>query len=153
MEALVPAFLLAVLTQLGERPALLTAILSDRFGRPLTVALAAGLAQGAGNALAALAGLALAPTLISNAQSLFLAIALLMAGLSGLWRVKLKSRLDNWQLGPLFTPLIAIFFLTLGGNTQFFTLALAVRGEPWFAAAGAGLGRSRCASSPPYSAN
>ena len=140
MEAIVPAFLLAVLTQLGDRPALLTAILADRYGRPLTVALAAGLAHAGGNALAALAGLALAPILISNAQSLFLAMALLLAGFSGLWRVKLPSRLDNWHLGPLFTPLLGVFILALGGNTPFFTLALAVRGEPWVAAAGASLG-------------
>jgi len=140
MEAIVPAFLLAVLTQLGERPALLTAILSDRYGRPLTVALAAGLAHAGGNALAALAGLALAPILISNAQSLFLALALLMAGFSGLWRVKLPSRLESWHLGSLLTPLFGVFILALGGNTQFFTLALATRGEPWFAAAGAALG-------------
>jgi putative Ca2+/H+ antiporter (TMEM165/GDT1 family) len=140
MEALVPAFLLAVLTQLGDRPALLTAILADRHGRPLTVALAAGLAHGGGNALAALAGKAVAPTLTPNMQALMLAIALLMAGLGGLWRARLPSRLEAWHLGSLFTPLLGVFILALGGNTQFFTFALATRGEPWFAAAGAALG-------------
>ncbi|RYD54451.1 MAG: TMEM165/GDT1 family protein [Sphingomonadales bacterium] len=140
MEALVPAFLLAVLTQLGERPALLTAILSDRFGRPLTVALAAGLAHAAGNALAALAGMSMAPILTPNAQSLLLALALLMAGFGGLWRVKPPGRLERWHLGSLFTPLLGIFVLAFGDRTQFFTLALATRGEPWFAAAGAALG-------------
>ncbi|RYY23894.1 MAG: hypothetical protein EOP62_18550 [Sphingomonadales bacterium] len=140
MEAIVPAFLLAVLTQLGDRPALLTAILSDRYGRPLTVALAAGLAHAGGNALAAFAALSIAPIMTPNAQSLFLALALLMAGFGGLWRVKLPSRLDKWHLGSFFTPLLGVFVLALGGNTQFFTLALATRGEPWFAAVGAALG-------------
>ncbi|MES2988439.1 MAG: TMEM165/GDT1 family protein [Pseudomonadota bacterium] len=140
MEALVPAFLLAVLTQLGDRSALLTAILSDRYGRPLTVALMAGLAQGGGNVLAALAGLSMAPILTPNAQSLLLAVALLMAGFGGLWRVKLPSRLESWHLGSLLTPLLGVFILSLGDRTQFFTLALATRGEPWFAAAGASLG-------------
>ncbi|MBX3565714.1 MAG: TMEM165/GDT1 family protein [Sphingomonas sp.] len=140
MEALVPAFLLAVLTQLGDRPALLTAILADRYGRPLTVAVMAGLAHAGGNAIAAFAGLTMAPMLTPNAQSLLLALALLMAGFGGLWRVKLPSRLEAWHLGSLFTPLLGVFVLALGDRTQFFTLALATRGEPWFAAAGAGLG-------------
>ncbi|RYE02798.1 MAG: hypothetical protein EOP61_07205 [Sphingomonadales bacterium] len=140
MEALVPAFLLAVLTQLGDRPAWLTAILADRYGRPLTVALAAGLAQAGGNAFAALAGLSMAPILTPNAQSLLLAVALLMAGISGLWRVKAPNRLDDWHLGSIVTPSLGVFALALGGNTQFFTLALATRGEPWFAAAGSALG-------------
>jgi putative Ca2+/H+ antiporter (TMEM165/GDT1 family) len=140
MEALVPAFLLAVLTQLGERPAMLTAILADRYGRPLTVALGAGLAHAGGNAIAALAGKAMAPILTPNAQSLLLAIALVMGGLGGLWRVKAPGRLEGWHLGSLLTPLLGIFVLALGDRTQFFTLALATRGEPWFAAAGAALG-------------
>lgn len=140
MEAIVPAFLLAVLTQLGDRPAMLTAILADRYGRPLTVALAAGLAHAGGNALAALVGMSMAPILTPNAQSLLLAIALLMAGFGGLWRVKPPGRLESWHLGSLLTPLLGVFVLALGGNTQFFTLALATRGEPWFAAAGAALG-------------
>jgi len=140
MEALVPAFLLAVLTQLGERPALLSAILADRYGRPLTVALAAGLAHAGGNALAALAGMSMAPILTPNAQSLLLAIALLMAGFGGLWPVKPPGRLEGWRLGALFTPLLGVFIVALGDRTQFFTLALATRGELWFAAAGAALG-------------
>ena len=140
MEAIVPAFLLAVLTQLGERPALLTAILADRYGRPLTVALAAGLAHAGGNALAALAGRAMAPMLTPNAQSLLFAVALLIGGFGGIWRVKPPGRLEAWPLGSFLTPLLGIFILALGDRTQFFTLALATRGEPWFAAAGATLG-------------
>lgn len=140
MEAIVPAFLLAVLSQLGERPPLLTAILADRYGRPLTVALAAGLAHAAGNGLAALAGMAMAPILTPNARALLLAVALLMGGVGALWRVKPPERLDSWRLGPLLTPLLGIFILALGSGTQFFTLALATRGEPWFAAAGATIG-------------
>ncbi|HEX8301855.1 TMEM165/GDT1 family protein [Sphingomonas sp.] len=140
MEAIVPAFLLAVLAQIGDRPALLTAILADRYGRPLTVALAAGLAHGAGNALAALAGMSMAPILIPNAQSLLLAIALVLAGLGGIWRVKPPRRLEGWGLGALLTGFLGVFSLALGDRTQFFTLALATRGEPWFAAAGATLG-------------
>ena len=140
MEAIVPAFLLAVLSQLGERPALLTAILADRFGRPLTVAVAAGLAHAAGNGLAAIAGVAMAPILTPNAQALLLAVALVTGGVSALWRVKPPARLEGWRFGALLTPLLGVFVVALGGGTQFFTLALATRGEPWFAAAGATIG-------------
>ncbi|WP_169798354.1 TMEM165/GDT1 family protein [Sphingomonas soli] len=128
------------MTQIGDRPALLTAILADRYGRPATVAFAAGVAQAGGNAFAAFAGLAMAPILTPNAQSLLLAVALLMAAISGLWRVKVPGRLAGWHLGSILTPLLGVFALALGGNTQFFTLALAARGEPWFAAAGSALG-------------
>lgn len=140
MEALVPAFIAALLTQLGDRPAILTAIVADRYGRPLIVALAAGLAHGVGNTVAALAGGATAPLLTPNAQALFLAVALFIGGVSALWPVKPPARLDGWRIGSLLTAFLGVFSLALGGQTQFFTLAFAVRGEPWFAAAGATAG-------------
>ncbi|MDF7776856.1 TMEM165/GDT1 family protein [Sphingomonas sp. AOB5] len=140
MEALVPAFIAALLTQLGERPAILTAILADRYGRPLTVAFAAGLAHAALNALAALGSIAIAPTLTPNAQALFLAVALVIGGLGALFPAKTPDRLESWGLGSLFTAFLGVFSLALGSQTQFFTLAFAVRGEPWFAFAGAAAG-------------
>jgi putative Ca2+/H+ antiporter (TMEM165/GDT1 family) len=140
MEALVPAFIAALLTQAGDRPAMLTAILADRYGRPLLVALMAGLAHAGGNALAAFGGGLVAPMLNPNAQALLLAIALLFGGTGSLWPVKRPERLEQWQLGSLLTPLLAIFILALGDRTQFFTFAIAARGEPWFAAAGAAIG-------------
>jgi len=140
MEAIVPAFLLALLAQPGDRPALLTAILADRFGRPLVVALVAGFAHGVGSVLAALAGAVIAPTLTAEAQSLLLAIALLAGAVTGLIRTKLPSRLDRWRLGPWLTPLLGVFVLALGEQTQFFTFALAAGGSPWLAATGTTLG-------------
>jgi putative Ca2+/H+ antiporter (TMEM165/GDT1 family) len=140
MEVLVPAFLLAVLAQLGDRPALLTAVLADRFGRRLTVALAAGLAHGVGSALAASLGAMIAPMLTPEAQSLLLAVALLAGGITGFWRPAPPSRLDRWRFGAFGTPLLGVFVLALGEQTQFFAFSLAVSGLPWFAAAGATLG-------------
>jgi putative Ca2+/H+ antiporter (TMEM165/GDT1 family) len=142
MEAIVPAFLLALLSQLGERPALLTAILADRFRRPILVALAAGLAHAIGNGLAAAAGLAMAPMMTPNAQALFLAVALVFGGFGGLWPVKAPDRLERWRLGAFLTPLLGVLILAFGERTQFFTLAISVRGLPWLAAAGATLGAS-----------
>jgi putative Ca2+/H+ antiporter (TMEM165/GDT1 family) len=140
LEAIVPAFLLALLTQAGDRPAMLSAILADRYGRPLTIALAAALAHGVGNAMAALGAMAMAPIMNPNAKALLLGVALIYGGLSGFLPVKLPSRLESWKLGSLLTGFLGVFTLALGGQTQFFTLALATRGEPWFAAAGATLG-------------
>jgi putative Ca2+/H+ antiporter (TMEM165/GDT1 family) len=140
VEALVPAFIAALLTQVGDRPAMLTAILADRHGRPLIVALAAGLAMAAGNAIAAFGGLLVAPMLNPNAQALMLAIALFFGGIGALWPVKRPDRLEQWRLGSLLTPLLAVFILSLGDRTQFFTFAIAARSEPWFAAAGAAAG-------------
>jgi putative Ca2+/H+ antiporter (TMEM165/GDT1 family) len=140
MEAIVPAFLLAILSQIGERPALLTAILADRFRRPILVALAAGLAHAIGNGAVAAAGMAMAPMMTPNAQALFLAIALVFGGVGGLWPVKAPHRLDRWRLGAFLTPLLGVAILAFGERTQFFTLALSIRGFPWLAAAGATLG-------------
>ncbi|MBC9033253.1 TMEM165/GDT1 family protein [Sphingomonas sp. JC676] len=140
MEAIVPAFLLAVLTQLGERPAALTAILSDRFRRPILVALAAGLAHAIGNGAAAAAGMAIAPMMTPNAQALFLAVALVFGGVGGIWPVKAPDRLERWRLGAVLTPLLGVLILAFGERTQFFTLAISVRGLPWLAAAGATIG-------------
>jgi putative Ca2+/H+ antiporter (TMEM165/GDT1 family) len=140
MEAIVPAFLLAILTQLGERPALLTAILADRFGRPIRVALAAGLAHAIVSGIAAAAGMAMAPMMNPNAQALFLAIALVFGGIGGLWPVKAPDRLERWRLGAFLTPLLGVLILSFGERTQFFTLAIAIRGLPWLAATGAALG-------------
>lgn len=140
MEAIVPAFLLAVLSQLGERPAMLTAILADRFRRPILAALAAGLAHAIGNGLAAVAGAAMAPILSPNAQSLFLAMALIFGGLGGLWPVKAPDRIERWRMGAFVTTLLGVLILAFGDRTQFFTLALSTGGRPGLAAAGAALG-------------
>lgn len=140
MEAIVPAFLLAVLSQLGDRPALLTALLADRYGRPLTVAFAAGLAHAAGNFAAAAAALVMAPMMTPEAKALLLALALVFGGLGGFGSGRIKDRLEGWKMGPLVTPLLGVLVLAFGERTQFFTLALATRGEPWFAAAGATIG-------------
>jgi len=140
MEALVPAFLLALLSQPGDRPPLLAAILADRTNRPLTILLAAALAHAGGNIVAALFGATLTPSLTPEAKSLLLAIALLFAGATGFWTSRLPSRLERWRLGSFATALLGLFILAFGERTQFFTLALSTGGEPWFAAAGATIG-------------
>ncbi len=138
MEAVVPAFIAALLTQAGDRSPWLVAILADRYGRPFTVAFAALLAHAAGNAIAATGALLIAPLLTPNAKQLLLALALIFAAMGALWRLKAPDRLERWRLGSFLTPLLGIFILALGDTTQFFTLAFGVRAQtPWFALGGA----------------
>jgi putative Ca2+/H+ antiporter (TMEM165/GDT1 family) len=138
MEALVPAFVAALLCQATDRSAWLSAILADRYRRPLLIALLAVLANALGNGVAAFAALWIAPALTPEARSLLLALALAMAGIDGIWPLRKLDRLDGWRLGPIFTPLAGLLMLVAGDRTQFFTLALAVRGaSPWMAAIGA----------------
>lgn len=140
MEALVPAFVLAVLTQLGDRPAMLSAILADRYGRPVAVALAAAAAHAVGNGAAAIGGAVMAPMLTPNAQALLLAVALFFAAVGSLWPVKPPGRLEAWRLGSLLTAFLGVFALATGDRTQFLTMAVAARGQPGFAVAGATAG-------------
>lgn len=140
MDALVPAFIAALLCQATDRASWLTALLADRFGRPGMVALAALLVAATLSSLAAWGGSLLAPMLTPNARQLFLALALLMGGTS-LLPLKAPDRLQGWRIGSFLTALIGLLVLGMGDRTQFFTIALAVRTPmPVFAAIGATAG-------------
>ncbi len=139
MEALVPAFLLAAITQLCDKPAMLAAILADRYRRPLLVALAAGLAHAASNGIAAGAATFMAPMMTPNAKSLLLALALIFGAFGAIGAGKAPDRLTGWKLGAFLTPLLGVLILSFGERTPFFTLALSTSGQPWFAAAGASI--------------
>lgn len=129
MDSLVPAFIAVLLAQAGDRSPWLVAILADRYGKPLTVAFAAVLAHAAGNAVAAAAGLLIAPMLPPNARQLLLALALIFAAMGALWRLKPPDRLEGWKLGAFTTTLLGVFILAAGDTTQFFTFAFAAQ-EP-----------------------
>jgi putative Ca2+/H+ antiporter (TMEM165/GDT1 family) len=138
MEALVPAFIAALLCQATDRSAWLTAILADRYRKPLRVLFAALIANTAGNCIAALGAQWIAPALTPEARGLLLALALIAAGADGLWPRRAPERLENWRLGAWLTPLLGLLILISGDRTQFLTLALGVRAQvPGMAAAGA----------------
>lgn len=141
MESLVPAFVAALILQGSDRSPWLAATLADRYGRPLTVALAVLLALGVGNGIAALGGALVAPLLTPNARQLLLALALLFGAIGMLARFKLPDDLAAWRLGAFLTPLFGVFLVAAGDATQFLTFALAAYGgSPWLAATGAVLG-------------
>ncbi len=135
------ALVAAALAQMGDRPAWLAAILSDRYRAPgLVIAMAALALLGAG-LLAAAAGALLAPRLTPEAKQLFLALALLFQGGGALFPVKAPDRLSRWRIGAAATSFVGLFILAFGDGVQFVVLALAARAElPWLAAIGATLG-------------
>lgn len=129
MDSLVPAFIAVLLAQAGDRSPWLVAILADRFGKPFTVAIMAIIAHAAGNAVAAIGGMLIAPMLTPNARQLLIALALGFAAMGALWRLKPPDRLEGWKFGAFMTPLLGVFILAAGDTTQFFTFAFAAQ-EP-----------------------
>lgn len=135
------ALVAGALAQPGDKPALLAAILADRYGKPGAVVAAAVLAMLTASLIACVGGLLLAGRLTPEAGRLFLALALLVQGAGGLLRATSPDRLECWPLGAFGTSLAGLSILLFGDGLQLVVLALAARAElPWAAAAGATLG-------------
>ncbi|OYY79699.1 MAG: UPF0016 family membrane protein [Sphingomonas sp. 28-62-20] len=141
MDALMAAFVAALLVQAGDRTPWLAAILADRFQRPGQVIAAAILALTITNILGAIAGALMAPILTPNARALLVAFALVSAGVTALGTLKHPGEMAGWRTGAFLTSLIGLAALGVGDRTQFVTAALAAGGTPpAFAAVGATLG-------------
>ncbi|MBO9714111.1 TMEM165/GDT1 family protein [Sphingomonas sp.] len=139
MEALVPAFIAALLATLGDRPPRLAAMLAERHGVAI-VMLAAVLALAAGNAVAGFVAMEIAPRLTPNGQGLLVAVALLFAAGSGLFPAgKLPDGCP--RLGGFLGSLVVILSASGGDRSQFIAFALgSADGDAWFAAAGSAAG-------------
>ncbi|QNA86043.1 TMEM165/GDT1 family protein [Sphingomonas sp. So64.6b] len=145
MDALMAAFVAALLAQASDRTPWLTAILSTRFARPGTVILATAIALAIGNGIAAVGGALIGPRISPNARDLFLALALMSAGGSALFAIKPPDRLSGWRIGAFMTSLLGVAILAAGDRTQFITLAISARSPspvlvPVLAAVGATIG-------------
>lgn len=137
MEALVPAFVAALLAGAGERSARLAAALADRYGR-LAVPLAGLFAvHAAVLALAAAGGALVSPLLNPNARMLLVALALGFAGIAGLSRIGAARATAESREKTGSIPL-AMAQAALADSTVFIAFALAVRG-PSATLAGAGV--------------
>lgn len=135
------ALVVAVLGGIGDKPAWLAAILADRYRRPGVVIAAAVVALAGASGLAAAFGGALGPQFTPEAKQLMLALALLLQGGGGFFRVKSPERLDGWRLGAFATSLFGLFILAFGDGVQFAVLTLAARTPlPWMAAVGGAAG-------------
>ena len=135
------ALVAAMLAQASDRTPWLAAILGSRFARPGVVVLASAIALALGNAIAAIGGTLVAGHMSPNARDLFLAVALIFAGVAAFSPIKPPDRLDEWKIGAFATSLCGVFILALGDRSQFITAAITARSpSPALAAIGATIG-------------
>ncbi|MES2449598.1 MAG: TMEM165/GDT1 family protein [Pseudomonadota bacterium] len=135
------AFVAAILAQASDRTPWLTAILSTRFARPGAVIAGTAIALAIINAIGAIGGAIIGPRMVPNAQTLLLAVALILGGGSALFPIKPPDRLSGWRIGAFLTSLFGVAILGFGDRTQFITAALAARSPtPALAAVGATIG-------------
>lgn len=135
------ALVAALVVEATDRTPWLIAILADRFEKRATVITAALLALAGGFTLVAIGGALIGARLIPEARQLFLAVALLNAGITAFFPIKAPDRLTGWRIGAAATSFFGVFILSFGSRTQFIVMALAERGaEPVLAVVGATLG-------------
>jgi putative Ca2+/H+ antiporter (TMEM165/GDT1 family) len=141
VDALVPAFLAALLAEFGDKTQLLTIILAARFGRPGPVLAGVAVAAIANSLIAAIGGALIAGMVPFRAFNLLLAIALIFAGGGALLPQKQPDMGIYDRLGVFVACLISFFILELGDKTQFLTFAFAARSStPLLAGAGGAAG-------------
>jgi putative Ca2+/H+ antiporter (TMEM165/GDT1 family) len=140
MEALVTSFVAAFVGEWGDKTQLIVAMLAATTRRPLAVMAGLVLAALASSIVAAIAGVFIAETVTIRAMTLMVALALLFAGASGLFRGKAPTPgpPPRW---PLVAAAILCLAAEFGDRTQFLTFALAGRFDSApLAAAGATAG-------------
>lgn len=141
MDALMAALVAALLTHASDRTAWCAAMLRERFARPGPVIAALAVAIALTNGFGAAAGWLIGPAMTPEAQALMLALALVTAGGTAFFRMRVPDALPDSRLGPAATSLLALLALGLGDRTQFITFALAARTPlPALAWAGATIG-------------
>jgi Ca2+/H+ antiporter, TMEM165/GDT1 family len=141
MDALVPAFVIALLAELGDRTQLQAMALGDRFRRPGAVIAGIALAAILNMAIAGAIGMEIAAHIPHRPVQLLTGVALILAASGAPFRVKAPPSIESWRLGPFLSSAGAFFILAFGDKTQFAIGALAAgSGYPWLAAAGGAAG-------------
>jgi putative Ca2+/H+ antiporter (TMEM165/GDT1 family) len=141
VDALVPAFLAALLAEFGDKTQLLTILLVTRFGRPGPVLAGIAVAAIANSVMAAIGGALLIGVIPFRALNLLLGLALIFAGGGALLPQRQPHVGIYARLGVFGASLLAFFLLELGDKTQFLTFTFAARSPtPLLAAAGAAAG-------------
>lgn len=127
MDALLPAFLAALLAEIGDKTMILAALLGARYKAPGAV-LAGIFVAALGNSLIAAIGGSLVADLMSfRAATLMLALALGFAGVGAFLPQKPPRITPYARIGAFGTAAIGFFALELGDKTQFLTFAIAAR--------------------------
>ncbi|WP_238542408.1 TMEM165/GDT1 family protein [Sphingomonas sp. PAMC 26621] len=133
------ALVVALMVQASDRTALTSALLGTRYAGKGGVLAGLALALALGNAAGAVGGWLIAPLLSPQAADLLVALAIVSAGASALWPIRLRALPGRY--GGFATALFAVGLLAIGDRTQFVTAALAARTPmPALPAIGATLG-------------
>ncbi|WBO23112.1 TMEM165/GDT1 family protein [Sphingomonas abietis] len=141
MDALVPAFMVALLAEFGDRTQWLVMLLGDRFRTPAAVIAGIALAAVLNMAIGGAVGMEIAAYIPHRPVQLMTGVGLILAASGAPFRVKPPPTVATWKLGAFFSSAGAFFILALGDKTQFVTGAIAAgSGSPWLAAAGAAAG-------------
>jgi putative Ca2+/H+ antiporter (TMEM165/GDT1 family) len=148
VEPLLTSFVFAALAEWGAKTQLLVVMLSARYRRPLPILLGVALAAIANSLIAAYAGALLHDRVALRALALLTGLALLFAGVEGLFPARLKAMAEGWRTGPFVTAAACFFLLEFADRTQFVTAAIAARFDA-FALAGAGAAAGILVSSVP----
>ncbi len=140
MDALVASFVAAFLGEWGDKTQLLLAVLAARTGRPGAAFAGIALAVAGASLFAGLAGAALVGMMPIRAAGLLVALALVAAGLAGLFRRRAPYP-GSLRLPLVLAASVMALAAQVGDRTPFVTFALAARFDaPLLAAAGATAG-------------
>lgn len=127
MDALLLALLGCLVCDLGDRSQLLNLALSTRYRRHGILLAGLCIAAAANAALSAGAGGLLARMISPDARLLFLALALLFAGIGMLTPAKAPDTLSHWRGGPLLISTLGLFILGFGETPQLLIAAISGR--------------------------
>jgi putative Ca2+/H+ antiporter (TMEM165/GDT1 family) len=137
VEPLLTSFVAALLGEWGAKTQLLVVALAARYRRPLPILLGVAVAALANSLVAAWLGASLHGRVPLRALALLAALALLFAGVEGLFRAKAKPMAEGWRTGAFVTTAVCFFLLEFGDRTQFLTATIAAEYDA-FALAGCG---------------
>lgn len=141
MDALLTALVACFIGELGDRSQLLTLILADRFRSNRAIFGGIAIAAIANAAVSATAGSLIAPMLGTDARALFLAMAIVAAGIGLVAPVRAPDPLTGWRIGALLTSALGLFILGFGNGPQFLAMGIAAgSGAPIMAGVGTALG-------------
>jgi Ca2+/H+ antiporter, TMEM165/GDT1 family len=149
VEALLTAFVAALLIEWDGKTQRIAAFLGNHAGRGTAVLAGVTVAAIAGCGLAAWAGTALHDMLTVRAASLLLALSILFAGISGFWSGTSPEVNATSKAGTFAQTTWSSFVHAFGEGTHFAVAALvATFNQPFLTASGAAAGMIAIAAAP-----
>ena len=141
MDALLFAFVAAALAGIGDQTQVLAGTLSARGERPGAILAGMALAASAMAVVAFVAGSFVGGLVGVRAETQFVALALVFAGISGLMKPEPLRWAERFRWGGFLGALVFGGYSAASGRIQFLTLAFAARAEtPLLASVGGALG-------------